>query len=347
MNNEIGRKITSLTLMTIMIAGGMTFALPGVMPAAHAQANANLFVSVEESFSPDRFGGAMVVEVVVNNPALKDTDETESEPDVTVNGKDLRMVQSTDGNWYAYFADLQNAQNADVLVTAPGTSLDFGSGCTAATADDVLVSGGLSFSDTEGVFFPGTIATGGANPLGTCLTTSVAPIINNVIRENKTLTFGTGAILKGQIIPDGATNSNLFPFIQLYSFTAGGDAKIVYNIGGGSPQTVTIEFDDALDDHAKMTKDRTNYPQGADVHIVISDNWLNVDPTDEDSWTFGSNSTNSTTVYQAFDENGAGAGANIAEGTPDIQANKTTLNAGDLGVLLITPDPNNSPVDSI
>ncbi|MEX1151847.1 MAG: hypothetical protein WEB28_07220, partial [Nitrosopumilaceae archaeon] len=87
MNNEIGRKITSLTLMTIMIAGGMTFALPGAMPVAHAQANANLFVSVEESFKPDRFGGAMVVEVVVNDPALKDTDETESEPDVTVNGK--------------------------------------------------------------------------------------------------------------------------------------------------------------------------------------------------------------------------------------------------------------------
>src|SRR3990172_4429146 len=151
MNNEIGRKITSLTLMTIMIAGGMTFALPGVMPAAHAQANANLFVSVEESFSPDRFGGAMVVEVVVNDPDLKDTDEQETEPDVTVNGKRLRMAQATDGNWYAYFADLQNAQNADVLSLAPRTSLDFGSGCTATTA---TTASGITFSDTEGVYFP-------------------------------------------------------------------------------------------------------------------------------------------------------------------------------------------------
>ena len=48
MNNEIGRKITSLTLMTIMLAGGMTIAAPGVMPAAFA-ANANLFVSAENS----------------------------------------------------------------------------------------------------------------------------------------------------------------------------------------------------------------------------------------------------------------------------------------------------------
>src|SRR3990172_8293102 len=146
MNNEIGRKITSLTLMTIMIAGGMTFALPGVMPVAHAQANANLFVSVEESFSPDRFGGAMVVEVVVNDPDLKDTDEAETEPDVTVNGKDLRMAQATDGNWYVYFADLTNAQSADDLSTAPRTSLDFGSGCDAASAGTAVFGGG-GFTD--------------------------------------------------------------------------------------------------------------------------------------------------------------------------------------------------------
>ena len=48
MNNELGRKITSLTLMTIMVAGGLTIAFPGVMPEAMA-ANANLFVSAENS----------------------------------------------------------------------------------------------------------------------------------------------------------------------------------------------------------------------------------------------------------------------------------------------------------
>jgi len=151
MNNEIGRKITSLTLMTIMIAGGMTFALPGAIPVAHAQANANLFVSVEESFKPDRFGGAMVVEVVVNDPALKDTDESETEPDVTVNGKDLRMVQSTDGNWYAYLTDRNMANAADLLATAKGgVSLDYGSGCVAAGASTTVFGVAGGFSDTVG-----------------------------------------------------------------------------------------------------------------------------------------------------------------------------------------------------
>ena len=36
MKNEIGRKITSLTIMAVMFAGGMTVAAPGLMPEAIA-----------------------------------------------------------------------------------------------------------------------------------------------------------------------------------------------------------------------------------------------------------------------------------------------------------------------
>ena len=39
MKNELGRKITSLTIMTIMVAGGLTFAVPGMMPGAEAGHN--------------------------------------------------------------------------------------------------------------------------------------------------------------------------------------------------------------------------------------------------------------------------------------------------------------------
>ena len=112
MNNEIGRKITSLTLMTIMVAGGMTFAFPGFMPAAHA-ANANLFVSAENSQFDNYMSGPQVIEVVVIDSDINDTDEAKGEPDVTVNGKILRMVQAVDGNWYGYFADRNQAQIAD------------------------------------------------------------------------------------------------------------------------------------------------------------------------------------------------------------------------------------------
>ena len=82
-----------------MFLGGMTFAVPGVMPSASA-AEENLFVSAENSLFSNSFAGPMVIEVVVNDPDLKEIDEGESEPDVTVNGKDLRMAQADDGNWY-------------------------------------------------------------------------------------------------------------------------------------------------------------------------------------------------------------------------------------------------------
>jgi DNA-binding protein HU-beta len=44
--NEIGRKLTSLTLMTIMLAGGMVIAAPSMVPTA-ASAGA-LYVSAQE-----------------------------------------------------------------------------------------------------------------------------------------------------------------------------------------------------------------------------------------------------------------------------------------------------------
>ncbi len=134
MNNEIGRKITSLTLMTIMLAGGMVIAAPGIMPAAHA-ANANLFVSAENSQFDNYMSGPQVIEVVVIDSDINDTDEAKGEPDVTINGKILRMVQAVDGNWYGYFADRTQASIADFTAASTGISgqgLEFGTLCAAS-----------------------------------------------------------------------------------------------------------------------------------------------------------------------------------------------------------------------
>jgi hypothetical protein len=90
--------------MTIMLAGGLTFAVPGAMPEAMA-ANANLYVSAENSQFDNYMTGPQVVEVVVIDENIDETNEARGEPDVTVNGAKLRMVQTTDGNWYGYFAE--------------------------------------------------------------------------------------------------------------------------------------------------------------------------------------------------------------------------------------------------
>ncbi|MBI2006354.1 MAG: hypothetical protein HYS75_03670, partial [Nitrosopumilales archaeon] len=97
MKNEIVRKLTSLTLMTIMFAGGLVFAVPGVMPEANAAHNANLFVSAENTFSSNMVTGPMVVEVVVSDSSISSQDDAHGEPTVTMNGQKIRMLQSTDG----------------------------------------------------------------------------------------------------------------------------------------------------------------------------------------------------------------------------------------------------------
>ena len=93
-------------------------------------ANANLFVSAENSQFANYMSGPQVIEVVVIDRDINDTDVAKGEPDVTVNGKILRMVQAVDGNWYGYFADRNMASIADFTATAAkGQGLDFGTLC--------------------------------------------------------------------------------------------------------------------------------------------------------------------------------------------------------------------------
>ena len=89
MNNEIGRKLTSLTLMTIMLAGGMTIAAPSMM-VPEAQAAGALYVSAENAMFDNVFGGAQIIEVIVINNQ-NETDEAQGEPVVKVDENQLRM----------------------------------------------------------------------------------------------------------------------------------------------------------------------------------------------------------------------------------------------------------------
>ena len=358
MNNEIGRKITSLTLMAIMVAGGMTFAVPGMLPAAHA-ANANLFVSAENSQFDNYMSGPQVIEVVVIDSDINDTDEAKGEPDVTVNGKILRMVQAVDGNWYGYFADRDQAQIADsvVSITGNGTGIDFGDFCSASTAGTSVLGDANGFSDTVGVAVPaeevgatGT-STGGEITQACDYANVDTNSTNNVVREAKTVNTNSN-VDPGQIgleaADSGATDfegdlSGLWPFIQLYEFNPTGNVVVQYNKGGGV-QSTTLTFD-TVEGYADISLDRSVYPRGAQVHVTVTDLWLNIDPTDEDSWTFGANPDNATTIYQAFDENGdidsdASDSGNV---TPVLDS----LMCEDNCILLFTPDEQGTDVVTI
>jgi hypothetical protein len=106
-------------LLSAIIFSAFFISSNTLIPESFA-ANANLFVSAENSQFGNYMSGPQVIEVVVIDSDINDTDEVKPEPDVTVNGKILRMVQAVDGNWYGYFADRNMTQIADSTTTYSG-----------------------------------------------------------------------------------------------------------------------------------------------------------------------------------------------------------------------------------
>ena len=298
--------------MTIMLAGGMTIAIPGVMPDVSAQPGetANLYVSAT------KFGGPMILEVIVRDPNLSDTDEDESEPDVTFDGNDLRMVQASDGYWYAYVAHEASVKTVDSF-NANG-SLDFGTFCDAGTSKQLFDNGKVA----------GATFVNGNDCDAPELDRNV-----NVLKSVKTLnTYPANEYGNTDL-----SNPSYWPFIQLFDFSDDATIKVVYN-GGGSNQEVRLQYEDSMDDDASYSLDRSSYPHGAEVHLTINDNQLNIDPTDEDIWTFNTDTDDRATYYYVFNESGASVTSTIemVDYLPTLQQ----ASFGDNGFLIIDPSPN-------
>lgn len=268
---------------------------------AHAQSQPNLYVSAENSAHNNHFAGSMVVEVMVNDPSISDTGDGKGEPDVTINGKTLRMVQATDGRWYAYFANIDRAKAADQIAFdsgVPGTGLDFGVFCSKDTT-----SLGASFTESEGIAVPKstTGATNGNSGFNTCTGAPSGTNINNVVRYPRTINTNP-SIPSGQI----GLDDDAWPVIQLFSFSS--NVVIQYN-GAGTTQQVTLRYDDIP--NISLSLDRTIYPPNSEVFATIRDMQLNQDPTARDSWTFNVVSPQAS-FYAAFTESGSNAANNGA-----------------------------------
>ncbi|MGB0855528.1 MAG: peptidase, partial [Nitrosopumilus sp.] len=282
----IGKFFYLLAIFSIIL-------LVPILPA-DASTNPNLSVSAENSQFDNHFSGSMVVEVVIRDNNIRDTDEGKGEPDVTLNGNALRMIQATDGNWYAYFANVDKAKIADSTVGLDGKGLDFGVFCSRDTSPSVF---GISLSETDGFSVPhsdGILGSSNGNSsFNQCTgTPNNSNSLNNVVRNSKSINTNP-AVPSGQI----GLDQNAWPLIQLFSFN---DVTIQYNAAGGS-QRVELEYDEIP--NIVLSNDRDLYPQNSEVFVTVNDIQLNQDPTDEDSWTFNVVSP-ITTFYQAFDDDG-------------------------------------------
>ena len=261
MYNEIGRKITSLTLMTIMLAGGMAIAAPGMEPVFAV--NPNLFVST------NTFGGPMILEIIINDADYKD-DTTEPMPSVTIDGNDLVMAQASSGSWYAYVADT----NMVAATEGIAVGLEFGTPYVDDQRDSVIPSGSTLFDDSAIVY---------AANNGTITVLTNPPDLATVIDKERTL--GQIDVVNGQ-----------WPFIQTFVFTDDSNINVVYE--AAVRQTELVKYDEDMDDFASHSLDRINYPHGADIHLTITDMQLNIDPTNEDKWTFDTSNGYSYKVKQ-------------------------------------------------
>lgn len=299
-----------MVIVNISPACAMEPLLPLYEPVQHVSSNPNLYVSAENPLFKNYFAGPMVVEVIVSDPDISQLNQVYGEPVVTVNGKRLRMEQGTDGNWYGYFADRNQAIAAANTAILTGKGLNFGGFCGPNSL--FLPKSGLGYSETVGF----TIARGGfgsindTNNGGTKISPSNLPSCTNVqgilvstqmehvVRENETLNTNAAGFAANTVEED------VWPVIQLYDFSAIPTPVTVDYQKAGGDQIVNLTFDRIPSDLIRVFSNRADFPPGTQIQGDLLDPQLNIDPTSEDSWTWGIPPTNDTLYYMAFDSNG-------------------------------------------
>ena len=117
MKNDLYRKLTSITLMTIMFAGGMTIAIPGETPVAVAQTG---MLSVSATAAPgNSFGGPQIIEIIVDDPSRSDLYATRSQSRMSPQmATDVMMAQADTGKWYGYITSGADTPGDALTITS-------------------------------------------------------------------------------------------------------------------------------------------------------------------------------------------------------------------------------------
>ena len=330
MKNNIGRKLTSLTLMTIMFAGGMTAAVPSIMPGIFAEGASSPGGLV--SVSSSALQGASIMEIVIDDAAISALDTAIGLPTVTFSGgatSTLNPYQATDGKWYAYIVDDAASTTADSL-----SGLNFGIDCTGATTLLTLKDGSGKSLNTSGSALDfwwlggehGCHNPDGPASEGNIITNtgqvSANPnneVLNDAPTPNRNSNANNGQIY-AVVNSTSGTENGLWPFIQ--QVTMGSDNTISY---GG--ETVAFSWGNQNGD-IDVSFDPDTYANGADINLVISDIGLNIDPTTSDIWVFAAMATTgSETTKRSF--------ANGTTGS-DISGSLSTIGFGSADALVAT-----------
>ena len=355
MNNELGRKITSLTLMTIMFAGGITVAGASFMPmaempeaiASHGTSSGALSVS-----STHIMGGA-VLAITVNDAAIVATDQQITPPSVDLEGQGIDMTQMSDGTWVAYVVDHETAINLQGMFQENNNSSGFeygvlcdsGLGAISGTDHDTTKFGAADYDiTTNPSFFQGwnrdtmtAVDAGCQDTIDTDVTgtgsgTHGGQILFSVLEDPASLNTnsGTGTNNSGnRNIVVNSTNgfTSAWPFIQAMNFSS----TMATSYAG---EEVSVEW--GSDRDYSIAIDRTIVPENAVINITVEDSGLNYDPTSADVWIMDAQSE---TLY--FWNNGSvgddtGAGHESAQDTGSTESSSKVSNDGTQNAVLST-----------
>ena len=362
MKNNIGRKLTSLTLMTIMFAGGMTVAAPGVMPDVFAEGATSPSGLV--SISSAKIQGASILEIVIDDPSISALDSVIGIPTLTFVGTStiaLTPAQGVDGKWYSYIVDEAQSDLADAM-----SGLNFGNDCGATlTLDDgktIEDAWALATGACDNPDGPLTEADNGGHE-NNAWRGQVLEVLNDAPSLNRnTSANGGGQIQAGQNStldavqrPSGGTVS-AWPFIEKVNMAS--DNFVKY---GG--EQLPFEWGNMNDD-IEISFIPDTYANGADINLVITDNGLNIDPTDLDQWKFET-LAGAATIKRTFSNTTSGVDgaaltslstigfgeASLLTATGDTGSFCTTVatleETGDATGVFTTPDSNgNSDCDT-
>jgi len=306
MKNEIGRKLTSLTIMAIMFAGGMAIGVPSFMPEAASD------LSVTEGLltvSTTTLQGVAILEIVVNDPDNSDTDNDVVALAASVGGTDYDLTQASNGKWYAYVVDLSQAD----LFNEDNKGFEFGQKCTSglgkakSTTDLIVASGTNVYAAVN------TDAVGSIILAGNCLDAdgangSTDDTVGTTSRQDL-----TEAVLQGapSLSDPDADAANLGQ--RAHGLNASGYGTWPYILGINLNDDNEVAYgSDAInvvygntDDETSISIENRNPADNTEVHLTFTDPALNIDPTTADVWIFDLSDNDGDTTTVKFANNGS------------------------------------------
>jgi hypothetical protein len=336
--------------MTIMFAGGMTIAAPSVMPDAFAAgaSSASGLVSV----SSEKIQGAAILEIVIDDPAISAIDTAIGKPTLTYSGgatTTLTPYQASDGKWYAYIVDDASANTATAITDG---GLSFGIDCTGASEALTLKDGNGVEMPTSGaldLFWMGgdfdcsdpdgpdnannaliAAGTAGASNNGNISSRSACQVLCDPPEPNRNSSANGGGQIAAVVNATSGNSNGLLPFV--HQVTLASDNLITY---GG--ETVAFEWGNMNSD-ISISIEPDTYANGADINIIISDNGLNIDPTDLDKWVFETLGTaGSETIKRSFGNETTASGSSLTTlPTIGFGSASTLVATGDTGSFCTT-----------